>query len=289
MKFTIKEFFGKSGLTSTSANHIANMAKEFYRKLETEINSIKTFNEDVNIIGSSDSMRTVNGNTEEDINSIPEKLNKIADCKALIAYLREAIKERDTLTAQIRNYKDEEARSKVVRPASPEYITEKEVMASWSVGDLTKYYELEAKCATFGKYIHEDGTFNKARLNHHKTLQNPIMISGNGRDTIATKRTASVDGELVDKTFFALQAEYRKTQAELNSIKHDLETQINEDTIKKDAEYQVVYESYINELEKISTAEKLAKEEALKEVQKLKIMIPKHLKSIYDEIQSLSK
>ena len=289
MKLTIKEFFGKVGLTSTSANHIANMAKEFYRKLETEINSIKTFNEDVNLIGSSENMRTVNGSTEEDINNIALKLNKIAECKALIAYLREAIKERDRLTTEIRNYEDLEARKSLTRVKNPVYLTEEEIMASWSVGDLTKYYELEAKCATLGKYIHEDGVFNKTRLDHHKTLQNPIKISGNGRDTIATKRTPSVDGDLIDKTFFALQAEYRKAQAELNSIKHDIENKINEDIIKKDAEHKVAYTALACELEKISNAEKVAKDEALKEVQKLKITIPKHLKSIYDEIQNLSK
>jgi len=43
MNFAIKEFFGKEGLTLTSANHIANMAKEYYTKIETEIKSMSPF------------------------------------------------------------------------------------------------------------------------------------------------------------------------------------------------------------------------------------------------------
>ena len=42
----VVKFLGAEGLTQTSANHIANIAKEMYEALETKMESIRLFNRD---------------------------------------------------------------------------------------------------------------------------------------------------------------------------------------------------------------------------------------------------
>ena len=49
-----KIFFGKVGLTSTSANYTANLSKELYKALETKLDKMVLYTTNVRLIGSSD-------------------------------------------------------------------------------------------------------------------------------------------------------------------------------------------------------------------------------------------
>jgi len=44
MKDTNKVFFGEGGITSTNANHIANVAKEYVQNLQNENDAISFLN-----------------------------------------------------------------------------------------------------------------------------------------------------------------------------------------------------------------------------------------------------
>ena len=48
------------------------------------------------------------GNTEEELHSIPEFLNAVAQLKSFIAWIREAIKAKDRLIKEAKNLTDEE-------------------------------------------------------------------------------------------------------------------------------------------------------------------------------------
>jgi len=289
MNFAIKEFFGKEGLTLTSANHIANMAKEYYTKIETEIKSMSPFSETAQVIGTSEGIAIHTGISSEEFALVQEKLEKIAECKGLIAYLREAIKERDALKHTIDSWKDTEARSKVVEPVRERTITEDEIMAKWSVGDLIRYYRLEAKCATFGKYIHVDGSLSNLRRVYHEVVNNPSRVQGQGRDTVIFKDTPTITEEEIENTFFKLQEEYRNAQAELNGIKHTMDVEIEQDSLKKENEYLTAYKEYSLKFKEILTQENIVRTETLNELQKLKIVIPIKFKGIYEEITKLAK
>ena len=43
----MRNFFGTNGITATSANHIANMAKEYYENLETKLQSLCFYNTEI--------------------------------------------------------------------------------------------------------------------------------------------------------------------------------------------------------------------------------------------------
>lgn len=286
MELTIKNFFGQDGLTQTSANHICNLAKEYYSNLEKKINNISGFTQEAKIIGSDDVMVTAVGTTKEEFNSIPDKLYKIAECKALCAYLREAIKERDRVYREITSYQKEHD---LVRPCLEPTINEFDVLATWSVGQLTKYYELEAKCVAFGKYIHEDGSFNRFRDSYVLQLKAPVTISGKGRDLVSYMNTPTLSEEEINDMFFALQDEYRSAQAELNGMKHIIDTAIENDGIAKQQKYAKELNVYFEATSKVTNEQEEERQEALNKLQGLKIVIPNHLRNIYNEILSLSK
>jgi hypothetical protein len=88
-------FFGNSGLTNTSANYIANLAKELYNSIEKELNNIVFYTTTVKLIGSKEESLIQGGVTSVD--DIPNKLNDIAQLKSLIAWPRDAIKAKDRL------------------------------------------------------------------------------------------------------------------------------------------------------------------------------------------------
>lgn len=280
-------YFGETGLTSTSANYIANMAKEYYRHIEAEINSVSAFSVDVSIIGDKGSSQISVGNSLKDFNALGDKLNKIAECKSLIAYLREAIKERDRLYTEASNYHDWEARAHNPQPVRAAYLTEEQLKGQWTIAELNRYLSLEAKCATFGKYIHENGYFNRMRDSYHETLNALISIQGLGRDTIITKNTPTVSGEELDNVFFKLQDEYRSAQAELNGIKHKLEEALEKDKMEKDNAYNKANAEYMKNVHEIVEREAAYSQALLAELQKMKIVIPNHLLNIYNEISNL--
>ena len=63
-------FFKKEGeegvaLTSTSANHIANLAKEYIQGVETQLNNVCFFNAEVSLVGSTGASIIQTGGTSE--------------------------------------------------------------------------------------------------------------------------------------------------------------------------------------------------------------------------------
>ena len=60
-----KIFFGAEGLTTTSANHIANLAKEAYQSLESKLNTAVFYTTEIGILGSSASNTLKEGIEQE--------------------------------------------------------------------------------------------------------------------------------------------------------------------------------------------------------------------------------
>ena len=94
-------FFGDAGLTSTSANHVANLAKEYVQNIETELANCSFYRESVALIGTKDFNILSEGMDDEAVKKIPNLLQKVSEANSLIAWLREAIKAKKTLTEQV--------------------------------------------------------------------------------------------------------------------------------------------------------------------------------------------
>lgn len=286
-------FFGNQGLTSTSANHISNMAKEFVSNLKEEINEIGVVNETLQLIGG-ETTPTKYGVDLEYFNSLSDKLNKISEAQSLIAWLREAIKARKNLISEVENMKRETFMEKnnlgeLSKPVREDYLTEDDYISTLSIKERNRYYALETKCAVIGKYIHPDGHLQTLRKDALNALNKPTFVNANGRDTLIYKKEPTVKPYELDEVFFNLQKEHREAQAELNSIKYNMEKALLEDKTAKDAKYASEYEAYVNSVREIDNQIAIWTNSEIKRISSLKIIIPNELKNIYNEINSLGK
>lgn len=281
-------FFGTSGLTSTSANYICNLSKETYMQIEKDLNNIRFYNKDMQLIGTSE--RQIISEGTKDVSDIINKLDKIAKLKSLIAWLREALKAKDRLFKEAESMSYDDFGLEVPeQPERPLYITEDDVISTWNIKQRNRYFYLETLCAQIGKYIHPDGVFSHERERMYDAIHNPREVVGGGRDTIVYTYTPSIDSSKIEDKFMEMQTLYRSYQAELNSMKHEIETALENDKKDKDFNFQHGYLVWSNKMVDINNQLKVSKNEKLSDLQKLKIIIPDSLKPIYEEVSALGK
>lgn len=283
------QYFGESGLTTTSANYICNLAKESYEKLESKLNATSFLEEYITIIGARAETR-VSLASKELLDNAPVMLKEIYNLKSLIAWLREAIKEKENLFKANKLFESEEYITLMNnRPVRKDYLTEQDVIESWTVKEQEEYLSLETKCAVIGKYIHPNGPLSRAKKDLSFRLSHPIVTECSGRDTIVRRYQAVTTEEEVDALFFSLQNKHRELQAQLNGIKHKIEVALREDMQKKDEEYMLELKEFNAKLTELYESDKLTRIARDKEIEALKIIIPNNLKATYDSLAKLGK
>ena len=284
-----KIFFGENGLTSTSANYICNLAKESYMALEKELEGVNFVTTTVQLIGSNQAHIVTEG--VRNVDSIRQNLLDIAQLKSLIAWLREAIKAKDRLINEAKNLSLQNLEEAEVpsMPEMPKYITEDDVVGSWNIKQRNRYYYLETLCAELGKYIHPEGRLSVAREDMMQIVTSPHAVVGNGRDALFYSYMVSLDKETVEDLYMKLQNEYRGYQAELNSMKHEIQTAVEKDKNEKDLAFKQVFDEYSNEMGKLNNQLRVFKNGEVKKTQNLKIIIPDSLKPIYTKVSELGK
>lgn len=289
-----KIFFGAEGLTTTSANHIANLAKEAYQSLESKLNTAVFYTTEIGILGSSASNTLKEGIEQEFLDELEGNLMQIASYKSLIAWLREAIKAKERLISEAQKLTDIEV-AKILNITLPDMpvryprLNEDEVVATWGIKQRNRYYYLDTVCSTIGKYIHPNMGFSNAKEDLIKILSERHKAQGNGRDTIIYSYTPTVRLKDVEHTFFALQEKYRGYQAELNSMKHQIEVAIQDDEREKTLKEEDETKQYKVECNAIFPQLSKYKNDTIKAMQSLKIVIPDSLKGIYSTISEMGK
>lgn len=283
------QYFGEVGLTSTSANYICNLAKESYEKLESKLNATSFLEEYITIIGARAETRVLLA-SKDLLNTAPVMLKEIYNLKSLIAWLREAIKEKENLFKANKLFESTEYTTLMAnKPVRKDYLTEQDVIESWTVKEQEEYLSLETKCAVIGKYIHPNGPLSRAKKDLSHRISHPIVTECSGRDTIVRRYQAVTTEEEVDALFFSLQNKHRELQAQLNGIKHKIEVTLREDMQKKDEEYKLELEAYHAKLAELRESDKLTRIARDKEIEALKIIIPNDLKATYDSLAKLGK
>ena len=227
---------------------------------------------------------------EDDISITPEILKSIGQLKALIAWLREGIKAKQRLIeeAEHGSYSDYNIELPLC-PTQESSITSDDYIASMGIKQRNRYYYLEAVCATIGSYIHSSGTFSVERAQLNSILSNPNKVEGNGRDTLIYTRTPSISTEDVDVMYFNLQEIYRGYQAELNSIKYEIETAVKADALAKSQKYATERAAYLEKMEVANAELEAKRKEAVMAATALKIIIPDALKGIYEMVKDVKK
>lgn len=289
-------FFSQNGegLTSTSANHVANMAKEMIRSLTSEMAAMVFYSTDVALIGNSDTNRLVTGATDDDVLAVASKLRRISDAKSLIAWLREAIKAKERLLDEAKSqtleeYAKAEGITLAPQPEQEQALTEDEYFAMKPLDERCRYYELETLASTLGKEIHPGGSFAEARDSFLSVAAKPHSVKGDGRDTLIYTYTGSVSPDVVEDVFFRLQKQYREAQARLNSLKFECQKAVTESEVKVRTDYAAAMADWNNERRLIQARHAEHVQRRVKHLGSLRIIIPESLREIFDEVSRLGK
>lgn len=287
-------FFGTEGLTITSANHIANLAKEFTKTSERTLNSVSFIETNLTIIGSDAVQPIHTGWCDVDLCHITENLKVICDANALIAWLREAIKAYDKHVKSIEAQTLEEycRECDIVLPDEPcreTSISKEEYIETLTIKERNKILMLQAQAAVYGKYIHPEGPFAAARAELMEKMANETEVKGNGRDTLLYHYKPTADAMKVESCFYQLQREYRATQAELNGYLHKIDQAVQKDADEKSKAFHDAMVAYRLKIAELTKAFEDYKMQRLDEARKLRIIIPNDLKGIYAIVSELGK
>lgn len=284
-------YFGDKGLTMTSANHIANLAKQSYQKDESFLKELNLVSTNIQVIGQEVTTPSSVGATIEDLQSIDSRLNNIAQCKGFIAWLREAIKAKEELQNCIHWFTFElwlKANDlKLPELNNGGYIT---AYSELNVAEKASMLLDEAKAATFGSFIHPDGPLDKAYKHYIQVQSNKLNVNIAGRDTIITHYEPSIaDSEVVENTLDSIRAEWRETEAKFNKRKYDLDKtdQARERSSRAEAEASNRARA-IRENELREQYHQWVDSE-LDRIDSLKIVIPEMFKPLYEHLKSLGK
>lgn len=296
-------YFGEEGLTSTSANHVSAMANVMVQDIKNRIMELRLYQKSIRVIGDAEvTVETVN-------NTLPEiagAVKRICKANALIAWLREAVKEREKAQNHIQNITREEwMKSKGIampsiseRPPRPtinfgDYATVLET--GLGIKEYNRFVELNSALAVYGEIIHERGLLTRQKAEIQRIRKNPTEVKESGRDTIITTYTADVNVEAdINEVYIQLQQEYRQLQAEKNGIEakfSDLamqyQTRKMEEWKAANSEWEIELDKYNLKFMEIDTQLKEWKKQRLEELAALKIIIPNDLKDIYNQLKNI--
>ena len=286
-------FFGEKGLTSTSAQHIKDMAGHMNENLKEQLNRIRFVTEEVKLLGSESKELLLKGWDISQLKQVENILDTIANVQSLQAWLGEAIQMKNMLSQHIQKYDFRTwlADNELELPETKniELLTEAEWLNTLDIKTRNKYLTLQTICAVYGQFIHPKMPMDKAKKYLQTRINEPVEVVGSGRDSMIYYFTPSVEQTKVDEVYYQLQAKHRSAQAEFNKLKHEYEVAADEyrqkqiDTNEKiRIQNDILTKEYINQYQK-------EHQEMTVKIRGLKIQIPDHLKDIYETVNKLGK
>lgn len=294
-------FTTEEGLTSTSAQHVSAMANVMVQDIKQRIMGLRLYDKSIRVIGDVEcNVETVNNTLPE----IADDVKQICKANALIAWLREAVKEREQAQQYISDmtidkWMELQGIEKPSCPPTPpvpkinfqDYKTILET--GLSIKEYNRFLELNSALAVYGEMIHERGLLTRQKSELARIRQNPTEVKESGRDTIIT--TYNVDEQAafkMDALYTKLQSEYRSMQAEKNGIEAKFADLAMKYQVRKMEEWKLEKDYYDrsfmimnSKLVNIQTQMKEWKKMRLDELAALKIIIPDALKPIYKELK----
>lgn len=303
-----EKFFGTSGYTSTSANYIANKAKEIVGGINADsIDFITTKVSSLN--NNNGEMILSRGIDENQLDALVERQIIASKLNGLISWMREAIRAKETLLNQCEqtdfntwmkeNYPDVDLNTfgaDIIDNPEPEDNTmtaDEWAMNNMSIKEINEYLFLLAACSKIGKFIHPNGEYSKARAIALQK-QDTSSVKDYQSSTVIYNYELSVPADVIEKKFFKMQELHREYQKRLNSIKFNIDNEVQ----KLNDQYAAACDKY-NEIDCMNTAnikKKRAeyktmfntwKMKRLDELRKLKIIVPNELKETVDYVNNV--
>lgn len=298
-------YFSKNGISSSQANHVANLIKEKNKVVEAELNNTASYREVLTKDGEKFTLK----------NPIPVDLlnlsQKEGELYALSSWFREAIKARDTLLTYYKQCPGTEFGELPKTPvlqipekvniSTPAKATEADILATFSIKELAEYWTLEAKAAHIGKRIHKGGVVANIReqiLANKDSVTSFTVMDGKHYPVTLSK---VYDLTEVTEAFDKLQDIHRQYESKLNFYKAKIQNGITELDAKRQSEfkaaqeaennkynselleYQGVMRQYQEAVAVQNAANEAARANKLREVSAWKIAIPDELLPVYQQ------
>lgn len=283
MKPINEVFFGEKGITSSSANHICNIGKEFIEATHKSLESLNFVT-----ITISDFMGEKTHILQEGIivseEDIMDKLSKVAEIHALSAYLREAIKAKES---ELQDLKKKEFECSVDFPDEPEKFETENALGELSIKERNEYLSLEAEASVIGKFIHPGSPFDVARKTLMDCAVHAAEVQEHGNALMIIRKTPVHTAGEVDELFFKLQKRYREVSARLNAIKHKLQNRVDEEMLVRNRNYAQTLSDYREIRGKEENAFKTSIQQENKRIADLKIAVPHGLETIFNFVNKL--
>lgn len=290
-----KVFFGESGITSTSATYLCNIARELLKDIESSLNSISFITEEVTLFGSENKIRTKEGYNLSELSDLDSKLTKAAQLKAFIAWMSEGIKAKDVESERLKEYTLSDFTKDF-----PEYIVQRSEnstldinygLGKLSISERVKYLFSEALTSSIGKYIHNNGALRKAYSELLNIAHNKVNITTEAKNSIVvvTNKIPSVDTKEVEKIMLKYQDLRRENEKVLNSLKSKVKDYDHEYQMYLNLEQKVDVESYKENMEIVRSKYNEYVLNKRSEIENFKIIIPDELRDIYNTLHTLSK
>ena len=285
MKEINRVFFGEKGITSTSANHLANLAKECMESNRRALEGVGFITSTVRLLNGGEAAILTEGRNEQYLSSVPELLKEIAEMNTFCAWMREAIKAKDEELSLIDNanlcdyFED--------LPETPErgiMWNEKDAIATFSIAERMEYYSLEAEAATLGKFIHPDKPFSVARTDMMKRMVQPNKLVGEGVNAMMYHFVPSISSDLVEDCYMQLQQKHRNVEGALNKYKYRIKKLVEEHNLELERKYRDAREVYNMTMQTKGTEFRAWQIEERSKIAALKIVIPEALTKTYEAL-----
>ena len=279
-------FFADKGITSTSANHICNLAKESVRGIQKSLEQVSFINETV---------RPLNGGNEEvlssgatDLNTINDMISLVGKYNAMIAWFREAIKAKEKAIDEINDMSIDYWAKEIAHIEMPSYkeqlsLSEQDILDSFDVAKRCKYYDLEAQCAFLGKLIHPDGAIAKARNGVFSSKEK--VVSTVGDMAVVYSFIPSLSLNDLDGWYMELQKTHRTLEAQLNGMKHEIKEKRYTSMMEAQTANRVKFEEYSKRKGEIAMQFQEWCNKESKHIGDLKIVVPNQFKELVDSLQ----
>lgn len=281
----------EKGLTITSANHLANLAKETTRDARASLENISFLNVSIEIIDGPKKEMSKGLTSTDDLE---ELIQLIAEANSFCAWVREAIKEKNALEAKLENLTLEgfcqiKGLTIPTAPDFPTSVLEADIRKEFDVKELQNYLRLEAFAAAYGQTVHEGGSLSNARLKLFEKVSKPIACSEKGRDTILYTYTPSIPKEDVEQFYMQMQNKHREYNRQLNAIKYSITEKAHKKNQENQTKYSLELQKYNAEMKELNQQLSAYRINGLEAVRTLKIIVPKHLEGIVEKLNKLGK
>lgn len=290
---------GEKGMTSTSANKLANLAKERNREDMLLIENVRFFNEVMTLLVNPSEKVVISQGLEgsqEMFDKLRGALLRTARFNSFISWVREAISAKEALIEEVNDLSFMSWCNKqgIEYPKEPENNIDKTLKDSKSasqasIEELARYFINQSVASVIGQAIHPEGAIDEARRALIEANITPSYTEGYGKDTVIKTKEATATPEAVTGFYMALQSEWRHAEAAINEAKGKWQLADKELTIELTNDYNARMREYEITVSKIKTEWENWKLEETKRLGKLKIRIPQALQSVLDELLALGK